>query len=144
MGPTGRAPRPPGAPHLLPPVPGQALGRGAREVSWPGQGRVRVSAGTHPALPPPAPAWQAARTHGVNAEGVGSQEDTGDIGVQGEKWVLRQERVTVATGAGGQGLRGQGGHGAAAGPHLQSDWVAMAATLQPEEKMVVARLKHSL
>lgn len=47
----------------------------------------------------------------------------------------------------GQVVRGcgaTGAMGAAAGPHLQSDWVAMAATLQPEEKMVVARLKHSL
>lgn len=39
---------------------------------------------------------------------------------------------------------GRRGCGAAAGPHLQPDWVAMAATLQPEGKMVVARLKHSL
>lgn len=62
--------------------------------------------------------------------------------------MLGQERVAVATRAGGQGLPGAAGTvgaaGAAAGPHLQPDWVAMAATLQPEGKMVVARLKHSL
>lgn len=112
--------------------------------------RVKVGAGLvqEPRPSPPTcphPPQQVAGTHGVNAEGVGSQEDTADCGVQGEQRVLGQERVAVATRAGGQGLPGAaGGRGAKAGPHLQPDWVAMAATLQPEGKMVVARLKHSL
>lgn len=88
------------------------------------------------------------RTHGVNAEGVRSQEDTGNVGVQGEERVLSQECVTVATvgravRAVGTGVAGPGGRGAG-GPHLQPDWLAMVATLQPEGKMTVARLKHSL
>lgn len=39
----------------------------------------------------------AARTHRVDAKGVGSQEDTGDIGVQCKQRVLGQECVTVGT-----------------------------------------------
>lgn len=95
----------------------------------------------------------AARTHRVNAKGVGSQEDTGDIGVQGKHRVLSQECVAVGTvgkvfreaGTGGSGdPEGSGAVRQAGRPHLQPDWLAMAATLQPEGKITVARLKHSL
>lgn len=105
---------------------------------------------TRARLPPtsPRPPGPATRAHGVDAEGVRSQEDTGDVGVQGEQRVLSQEPVAVATvgravRVAGTGVEGPGGRGAG-GPHLQPDWLAMAATLQPEGKMAVARLKHSL
>lgn len=87
-----------------------------------------------------------ARTHRVDAEGVGSQEDAGDIGVQGKQLVLGQEGIAVTrAGRGQSGAQGpQDCSRGVAGPHLQPDWLAMAATLQPEGKMAVARLKHSL
>lgn len=93
----------------------------------------------------------AARTHRVDTKGVGSQEDAGDVGVQGEQRVLGQEGVAVATTgrvlreAGGPGVEGTWGTvGWVGRPHLQPDWLAMAATLQPEGKITVGRLKHSL
>lgn len=117
-GPSRWAPRPSGTPHLLHPVPGRALGRGSVNVAEGGARarvnvRVKVRAGLvqEPRPSPPTrphPPQQVAGTHGVNAEGVGSQEDTADCGVQGEQRVLRQERVAVATRAGGQGLPGAG------------------------------------
>lgn len=66
--------------------------------------------------------------------------------------MLGQERVTGAMVGKWSGLHGAWGTTGQAGtegglgpwPHLQPDWLAMAATLQPEGKMVVARLKHSL
>jgi len=95
---------------------------------------------------PPAPPRRMARTHRVNAKGVGSQEDASDVGVQGKQLVLGQEGIAVTrVGRGRSGAQGpRGWSRGAAGPHLQPDWLAMAATLQPEGKMAVARLKHSL
>lgn len=52
------------------------------------------ASGTRTGLPS---CWPAARTHGVDAEGVGSQEDASDVGVQREQGVVGQELVTVAT-----------------------------------------------
>ena len=87
-----------------------------------------------------------ARTHRVDAERVGSQEDTGDVGVQGKQLVLGQEGIAVTrVGRGRSGAQApRGCSRGLARAHLQPDWLAMAATLQPEGKMAVARLKHSL
>ena len=85
---------------LLHPESGLVLGRG-----W---------ASREPRTRPPARhrLRQAAGTHRVDAEGVRSQEDAGDVGVQGEQRLLGQEGVAVTRagglvrGPGASGLRG--------------------------------------
>lgn len=80
---------------------------------------------------------------------LGSRESSGWLARNLSLWQQQEDGQGGGDRAGwsrdgdgaGQRRPGDSGDG---GPHLQPDWLAMAATLQPEGKMTVARLKHSL